>query len=241
LLRHFPPPRLDIDVRWTAVCFAHAGAGATPFAAWRRYLPDWIDLYALVAPGREELLQETALPSLEALVATALPAIAELPKRLVLIGHSYGAWIALETAHLLVTNGRPVDHLVILAAAPPGHAPLPRIDDDRDIEALLARLGADTSRLAHPAFRDMFFPALRADLAAQIAYRPQHRDRLRSPLTVLYGEEDASIAYEDAQAWCEWCSEDCFVGSVPGGHFFPRTSPASTIDMIVGRLSHAPP
>jgi pyochelin biosynthetic protein PchC len=239
-LRHFPPRDGDGDARWTALCFAHAGAGTTPFAPWRRSLPDWVDLFAFLAPGREERQAEPALRCVEALVADAMPDILGLASPLVLIGHSFGACLAFEVAHTLVACGRPPGHLVILGAAAPGHRSPPRIDDDRGIEETLMRLGADTSPLARPEVRAMILPSLRADFAAQIAYWPLPRDPLPVPVSVFYGQDDPSMTAEDAHAWKRACSEDCEVMAVRGGHFFPRECRDVVIAAVIRRLSPLP-
>lgn len=235
-LRHFVSPGADVTVRQSLVCFGHAGAGATPFARWRGHLPGWLDLYAYVPPGREERIGQPPLRSIADLVAEVKPDVAGLPGQLVLVGHSFGAWLAYELAHPLASQGGPPTHLVVLAAAPPGRMDLPDIRDDHDIETLWARLGADTSRLANPRLRELVFPALRADLAAQIAYRPPRPGRLTVPITVLYGDRDPSVTAAEATGWRALCAGECRTERVSGGHFFPRDSVQETVSVMVRAL-----
>jgi pyochelin biosynthesis protein PchC len=232
-LRCFPSSDIGNIKRWRMVCFPYAGGGATPFATWRRLLPDAVDLHAQVAPGREERAGEPPLRSVEALVADAMPGVDELMEPLVLVGHSFGAWLAFETAHLLVAADRPPAHVVLLAAGPPGRAALPCVTDDQDIEEIWAGLGADTARLSDRRFRSLAFPPLCADLVAQITYRPPQRAPLPAPVTVLYGTKDPSMNREDAAAWQPLCAGACRIVAVSGGHFFPQQNREVTVREIV--------
>jgi pyochelin biosynthetic protein PchC len=236
-LRRFPPRTPDVATRLTAVCFPAAGGGATTFATWRRQLPEWIDLHAYVAPGREERAGETPLRSVEELMADVLPAVRALPPPAAVVGHSFGAWLAYELTHQLVSEGHPPCHLVVLAAGAPGRVDPPCVDDDRDLEAFWIRLGADTTGLARPGFRAMVFPVLRADIAAQSVYRPRQRTPLPVSITVLHGDRDPSMTYEDATAWRALSARPCRVETVPGGHFFPSKSTAATVGVVVRALS----
>lgn len=217
------------------MCFPHAGAGATEFALWPRFLPDWLDLYAHVAPGREERAKESSLVSVEELVADVASEIDGLPEQLVLVGHSFGAMVAYEIAHLLVSSDRPPAHLIVLAASPPSRTPAPPRDDD-ELTSLWIRLGADPAPLARPQFRKLVFPILRADLAAHAAYQPPRRDPLPVPITVMYGETDPSVSAEDLAAWRSLCARRFDLVAMAGGHFFPRESAAATVHALVRAL-----
>ncbi|WP_410643356.1 thioesterase II family protein [Amycolatopsis sp. lyj-346] len=225
------------DKRTDLVCFAHAGAGSTQFALWPRQLPDGLILSAHVPPGREERAKDPMRVTVEELVAEVLPEIAVLAGPVVLVGHSFGAMLAYELAHVLVSVGRPPARLVVLAAAPPGRIPAPRLTGDDDLAALWVRLGADPAPLARPSFRKLVFPPLRADLTAHIAYRPPEREPLTLPLTVVIGESDPTVTREDALAWQPLATGGCDIVTVPGGHFFPRESVEATVSAVTDALS----
>ncbi|MET8625855.1 alpha/beta fold hydrolase [Kitasatospora sp. NPDC004669] len=239
-LRRFGPPTPGTgDARRAAlVCFPYAGGGATTFAPWRRQLPDWLDLYAHVAPGREERGREATLGSVDELVADVLPDILALPKPLVLLGHSFGAFLAHELTHRLTQEGRPPAHLVLLASGAPGLTALQPVGNDDEIEQLWRRLGANPAGLALPEFRERFFPALRADLGAHAAFRPPlRRPPLTVPVTVLYGDEDPVVTGDEAAKWRTLYAGPFDLAAMPGGHFFPQTLTATTIDTILHAIN----
>ncbi|UUU43326.1 thioesterase II family protein [Streptomyces sp. NBC_00162] len=243
-LRRFGPPSTGPTAhqdqgaasRATLVCFPSAGAGATGFAPWRRLLPEWLDLYGHVGPGREERSRETPLSSVEELVDDVLPDVLALPDPLVLVGHSFGAALAYELTHRLTLAGRPPMRLVVLAAVAPGATALEPPKNDHEIELLWNQLGANSAGLSRPGFREWLFPVLRADFTAQAAYRPARPSYITTPVTVMYGDEDQVVTAEEAAIWRTLCSGPFEVVPVPGGHFFPQAERAATTGALVRAL-----
>jgi surfactin synthase thioesterase subunit len=215
--------------RSALVCFPCAGGGATGFAPWRRLLPDWLDLYGHVGPGREERGREAPLSSVDELVDEVLPDVLALPVPLVLVGHSFGAALAYELTHRLTLAGRPPQRLVVMAAVAPGATTLEPPSGDHEIELLWKQLGANTAGLSRPGYREWLFPVLRADFTAQAAYRPPaRRSHITTPVTVMYGDEDPVVTAEEAAIWRTLCAGPFEVVPIPGGHFFPQTERAAT-------------
>jgi surfactin synthase thioesterase subunit len=232
-----PSPGAGEEARATLVCFPCAGGGATGFASWRRLLPDELDLYAHVGPGREERGREAPLSSVHELMDDVLPSVLALPDPLVLVGHSFGAVLACELTHRLTLAGRPPTRLVVLAAAAPGTTPAERPVDDHEIELVWKRLGADPAGLSRPGFREWLFPVLRADFTAQADYRPpSDHPYITTPVTVMYGDEDPVVTAEEAEIWRTHCAGPFEVVRIPGGHFFPQTARAATTGALVRAL-----
>ncbi|MEU9252699.1 alpha/beta fold hydrolase [Streptomyces sp. NPDC048270] len=225
--------------RATLVCFPSAGGGASGFAPWRRLLPEWLELYGHVGPGREERGREAPLSSVQELVDDVLPDVLALPDPLVLVGHSFGAALAYELTHRLTLAGRPPLRLVVLAAVAPGATALVPPTSDHEIELLWKQLGANTDGLSRPGFREWLFPVLRADFTAQAAYRPARPSEVTTPVTVLYGDEDPVVTAEEAAIWRTLCAGPFEVLPVPGGHFFPQAERAATADALVRVLERA--
>ncbi|WP_079034531.1 thioesterase II family protein [Streptomyces hirsutus] len=223
----------------TMVCFPCAGGGATGFALWRRLLPEHLALYGHVGPGREERGDQAPLSSVDELIADVLPDVLALPDPLVLVGHSFGAFLAYELTRRLTLAGRPPLRLVVLAAVAPGATAMEPPGDDHEIEVLWKRLGANTAGLSRPGFREWLFPVLRADFTAQAAYRPPDaRSHVTTPVTVMYGDEDPVVTADEAANWRALCSGPLDIVPMPGGHFFPQTARAETTGAIVRTLEN---
>ena len=100
--RWFRCDRPVVLPRVRLVAFPPAGAAASFFRPWTRFLPQGVELLGVQYPGREDRLLEPHPPDLHALadtIAAALGGRAGVP--LALFGHSLGAAIAYEVAHRL--------------------------------------------------------------------------------------------------------------------------------------------
>src|SRR5262245_12321516 len=76
-------------------CFPYAGGAAGVFASWSALLPEWIDVWALQMPGRENRLREPPLRSTTAIVEGVMSVpdcFDDLPYAL--FGYSLGAVVA---------------------------------------------------------------------------------------------------------------------------------------------------
>ena len=102
-------------------CFPFAGGDAQLFSSWQKYLPDYIDVVALQAPGRRERLLEEPIADLTQLVSEILDHIAPFTdKPFYFYGHSNGALVAFELARQLQLSGRNnLRHLFIAARKSP--------------------------------------------------------------------------------------------------------------------------
>ncbi|MBL1082709.1 thioesterase [Streptomyces actinomycinicus] len=226
--------------RVSLVCFPYAGGGSTAYTAWRRRLPEALTLHAHIPPGREERGREPSLGSVDELVDDVLPDVLAVPGPLVLVGHSFGAFLAHETAHRLAQAGRPPEHLFVLGAGAPGLTPLQPVGNDEEIERLWRLLGANPAGLERPEFRAGFFPALRADLRAHAAFLPPaDRPALTLPVTAVYGNEDPVATEQAVSTWRHLCSGPFRTVEIAGGHFFPQTRVPDTIDALVRDLDIA--
>jgi len=225
--------RTRTDPRASLICFPSAGAGASAYTSWRRFLPGDVDLLAVQLPGRDSRLGEDPLASCAEVAEQLTPRIAGYPaRRLVLYGHSLGALLAFEVARrlrdrlapgagpelaLLVVSGSRAPHLPSRLAWADGMA-------DDALVTELQRLGCDpTGALNDPEVARLFLPALRADLVMAEQYRYGGPGRpLEVPILALSGKADLICSPAEAEAWVEHTTAGFVHRLFPGGHFFIR-------------------
>ncbi len=213
------------------VCFPHAGAGASVYAAWNRELPATVDLCAVQPPGREQRMAEPFLTRMDELVAEATNALLPLLDRpCVFFGHSMGALVAFEVARELRRRGAriPVGLCVSAREAPqrqsrplvPWDLPDPEFIEqiDRRYNGLPAALKAEPELLA------LFLPILRADLRLLFSYTYQAEPPLDVPLLAFGGEQDPGVSLDALQAWREQTLGRFSAKFFPGDHFYHQAN-----------------
>ncbi|AEC21910.1 thioesterase [Pusillimonas sp. T7-7] len=197
----------------TFVFFPHAGA--TPLSVGRlaSLLPRAAGVIVAVLPRGSEL--DDGVPLLRVTDAaqgvaqgmiTLLDADAAGSTRLVLVGNSYGALLAYETAWRLVRAAVSIERLIVSGFRSPilplADTPLYRLPLAQLRSELSARFGVPPD--AGPAAvwgGELAEQALRADLQACDTYRHQHDESLPIPISVLHLTGDASVSLEDLKAW----------------------------------------
>jgi surfactin synthase thioesterase subunit len=234
-------PRPGAAVR--LICIPHAGAGATVFRPWSARLSPWIEMVAVRLPGREG--RHDAVP--DHLRDLAAKITGELSDQLrapyAVFGHSMGALIAFEMAHVARSRGlRPPLHLFVSGrSAPQLHRPS---EPSRDHS--LPRLAAELRRregtpelvLREPALVAAYGRILVDDLALCASYECAERDRLSVPLSVLAGADDPETSAASLRAWRDQTSGPCRFHTFPGGHFFPATARPAVLAAIQADLGN---
>jgi len=217
----------------TLVCLPFAGAGASFFHPWQTIAGDAVRVLPLQLPGRERLID--AEPHRDVHLATD-DLLAQLRERaddprIVLFGHSLGAVLAYELAHRLVHEpGVELVRLFASGSPEPGSGREQRatgLSDDEFLARVSEFAGYTHEALEDPEMREMILPTLRADVEMHENYAPSTSDPLPAPITVIRGEDDELVSYEDAAAWSKVSGLDFDHVEVPGGHMYlADTAPA---------------
>lgn len=224
------------------LCFPFAGAGPSAFALWAYWLPSSVELWVVQLPGREARLRElplTDLGSISEEVAWSVEPLFDRP--VAFFGHSMGALTAFETAKRLRTLGvTPAALFLSGKGSPNGPDPLEGIDqlpDDEFITAIDGRYGGVPALLKDDAeFREIYLPALRADIAAVSRYRPTDALPFECPLHVLGGMSDQTASRDSLEGWSSETVGRFKVHMFPGGHFFVQTARAAILDLLASEL-----
>ncbi len=209
------------------------------YAGWQRELPATVEVVPIHLPGRDGRLREPCFrrldPLLDALQQALTPHL-DLPYAF--YGHSMGGWVAYYLTQRFAWSGdRLPSHLFLGASRaphltfrqPPIHA-LPR---DRFIEQVSLRYGQfPAALLAHSDLMDLLVPIIQADmeLFETVEYRPA--DPLPIPISAFAGADDSGVSVADVAAWKEHTQSRFSFETLPGDHFFLKTSSAALLSRL---------
>ena len=102
----FPPLRPDGRSLVRLFCLPWAGGGASAYRAWKRAMPEAIEVCPVQLPGREDRVSEPPFRRVEPCIAALTAAIVpRLDRPYALFGHSMGAILAFELVHALRRRG----------------------------------------------------------------------------------------------------------------------------------------
>lgn len=213
------------------VSFPHAGGSEHDYAGWDESLPRWLEVHSIAYPGRGSRPGEPFYESMEAAAVECHAAIRTIADRpLFLVGHSFGALMAVEVAMRLTTDGMSPLRLFV-SSMPPPHlvtawkVSLTAMPDAQLLTALARRgwLSAATAENGGTALVGYALPSLRADLRLLEMYE-RHSATVLVPITAIAGELDASVSLAELKEWAQWSAGEFEVETVHGGgHFFIET------------------
>jgi len=221
------PNELAADARLRVFAFPYAGGGAAPYFRWRAAMPSGIDLVPLQLRGREARIGELAIRDMRALVADVVEAIAPLVDRsYALLGHSMGAWIALEVARELRRGGVTLPRVLVAAASPAPQRSrscdsLHQLPDSEFISEMTRRFdGIPSAVRANQELLQLLLPTMRADMQLLETYQYADEPPLATDLIALGGADDRAVSATALNDWRQQAS-GTFTGRLwPGEHFF---------------------
>lgn len=232
------------SARVVVVCFPAAGGSAGAFRPLAQQLAQGLSVYGVQYPGRQDRLDD---PPIEDLAELAEQVTADLlgwgaVPRLALFGHSMGATVAFEVARRLQRKGRDPVRLFVSGRIAPdaSYSGGLHTGPDADLIADLERLASDPASVAalrsDPELAELVLPPLRADYRAVETYVFESGERLRCPVSVLFGDADPTVTTEQAQGWRAHTNAEFDVTTFPGGHFYFDTRVGEVARHVSARL-----
>lgn len=219
-------------------CLPYAGGNARIFQSWPEYLPDFVEVVAIEPPGRGRRIHEPAFNSMNDLVQELANALNyQIDKPYLIIGHSMGSRIALNTLYELRNFGCPPPiHFIASGSAPP-HAlgrrkRIHTLPDEEFIMELQSYNGIRKEVIANRELMGIYLPLLRADFAVATEECLLDRAPLNCNATVFAGINDAYVSNEDCFAWQNYFSRPIEVSTFEGGHFFIDSARKDVINKI---------
>jgi surfactin synthase thioesterase subunit len=234
------------SVRATLACVPFAGGGAGFFRAWQKLESAALRIVPVQLPGREELFMQEPLTSVtEAAryLAAETRNLAGSDAPLALFGHSLGAILAFETAHVLVGQGSVDLRHVFVSGSPGPWSPRTRLATGLDDQAFLARV-AEFAGYRHEALddeemRELLLPLLRADVAMHESYDSAVGRPLPVPVTALRGAADALVTAAETEQWQQATTAQFATVELPGGHMYLVDDASAVLDVVGAALSAA--
>jgi medium-chain acyl-[acyl-carrier-protein] hydrolase len=218
-------------------CIPYAGGSASIYRQFAAASPAWLQVIPVELPGRGRLVKEPLASSLVELagqIARAIQEVSDLPYAI--FGHSLGALLAYQvTAALAASEGPQPQKLFLAGVTPPflgkERPPLADMDESTLLQYLRAFEGTPEAILNDPSIRDFLLPILRSDFRLVETYRVQEPLRLKTSLTVLWGDADQATPDSDMRQWERAAAGEFFSRTYPGGHFF-LNSPEVMTDIV---------
>ncbi|MFF5256995.1 thioesterase II family protein [Streptomyces leeuwenhoekii] len=148
-----------------------------------------------------------------------------------LVGHSFGAYVAYAAAARLAEQDHAVAGLVALGATAPH---LVTVDEAalRGLPETAAYLESIDPRLlpdgGSDGWREVVVEAARGDLLLLKEFTAAPHRKVGCPVAVAYGASDPLVTGAGAAAWAEATGGDCTWRVFPGGHGDLLSSPETT-------------
>jgi medium-chain acyl-[acyl-carrier-protein] hydrolase len=224
-------------------CFPYAGGGASIYRNWQESFPPSIEVCPVQLPGREARLSEPPFTDIATLVEAAAQALRPLfDKPFAFFGHSMGALIGHELAHLLRRDKAVAPaHLFVSGRRAPRFTSREAITyslpDGEFIDELRRLNGTPKQVLEHSELMSFMGPLLRADFEVCGTYSYSHKQLLECPITAFGGISDNELPREMIEAWREYTSGPFSMRMLPGDHFFLHTARAEITQTIVRDLT----
>jgi surfactin synthase thioesterase subunit len=231
--------------KFNLLLLPYAGAGGQIYRDWRAALPSWINPILVDLPGHGRRYSEQALchwtSLIDILSGEILP---HLDRPFGIFGHSMGALVALELAHVVRWRyQKTLSWFCASGCVAPSRrtSELKWLDCSgaEIIEELRELGGTSPDVLDNRELLELMVPVLRADFHLCGSYLPPQRPPLPSTFLVRGGTDDElSHPLSNLSDWSDETSAAFRLEMIDGGHFFVDTNRDSVIRVVVDDLTN---
>ncbi|WP_432402989.1 thioesterase II family protein [Wukongibacter sp. M2B1] len=207
-------------------CLPYAGASASYYVKWQRYISDWIEICPIQLPGREARQDEEFITNMSQLISEIIEDIKPfLDSPFAIFGHSLGGIIGFELASALIhKHGINPIHLFVSGSIPPRLAAdreaIHNLPDEEFKEKLSKYNGTNLTVLDSYEFDKYFMPILRNDFKLFEDYRYSSNEELRCPIKAYVGKVDLLVTEKQTRLWNEYTLSDFDYEVLEGDHFY---------------------
>ncbi|MBF0622399.1 MAG: thioesterase [Magnetococcales bacterium] len=219
-----------------------AGGSAYSYSPLKNHFGSDINFVPLELPGRGRRMAEPLLYDLESLADDLWRQVkCHNSGPSAIFGHSMGAYLAYLLACRMTDNSFPGSIHLFLSGQKPPHEhkngtrhQLPKTAFINEINQLG---GLPPGFLDHAELVDLFEPVLRADYTSVEVHHFHNHAPLKTPVTVLCGDQDSHVTPEQAKGWQNTTCDQFQVAQFNGGHFFLFEQP-ERIGHLIQRVLH---
>lgn len=224
----------------TVTLFPHAGGMAHQYAPLSGRLREMCGRYGVEldihvvdyrAGGRARDVQQIACEC-----AQDLPAA---PGRVLLVGHSLGAFVAYETALLAARTSTAYSLVVSGQVAPRLHRNgRIHLAPDETLVRELVRVDARNREIfADAQLRSAFLPLIRDDYRLVETYTPTRSATLLERIVAVRGDQDAELSTDAMIPWRDHARQWCGPVIVPGSHMHHLDPQGQLAEILTGEVT----
>ncbi|BBM86750.1 type I polyketide synthase [Candidatus Uabimicrobium amorphum] len=208
-------------------CFPYAGGGASLFRTFHETMPEGVEVVPIQYPGRENLIKEPLLKSVDKLVAEIYPDVKEmLDVPCVFLGYSLGALVAFEMVRKLRRENDTLPQELIVAAHRSPHLPdstvqIHSLPDKEMVDVLRKTITDVPDQLwENEEMLKAYLPMIRADVTVSETYHYVDEEPLGCKILACGGTHDDHVSEEEILAWQKQTSAEFVHKMIEGTHFF---------------------
>ena len=214
-------------------CIPYSGSSASVYLAWKKDLPEYIELVPIELLGHGARIKEQLYKNVEEAVEDVTKSIASHLSKdepYAILGHSMGSALAYEAYYKLKELGY----------QEPGTTEFYKKSEEEFLKVVYMYGGTTKAIMDNPELKKLFLPILRADfMIAETYYSHGKSKKLQCDITVTNGREDRSIAAADMTKWDEITDKKCNHKLLPGDHFFLIQNMKMMINVVDEALSQS--
>lgn len=210
------------------ICFPHAGGNASSYTAIEKYFTGKIEFITYEYDGhgrkRNQEQYKDFKSAVRKIVDDMVSEILDGHESYCLLGHSMGAYIALEVSYQLQQiYDYPPKLIYISGQSSPINIKNKYVeaDNDRFMEYIVSLGGIDSRIAQDTESLTYLLEPTRNDLRLLTTYHPSIKNvKLKSDLYVMYGKQDVEIDVSELKLWKDVTCGNIEIKEFEGGHFY---------------------
>lgn len=215
------------------------------FRTWSEGVSDDIELVSVVLPGRGSRISEPPYDAWEPLLSDAFTVLSPyLSEPHAFYGHSFGGRLAYELAQMATTEHEGLTHHLFISGcrcpgSPQSRPYLHQLPEQDFLAALRGTYGVPRELVDDEMMMKRMLPALRSDIKLAELWDDWNAERLRVPITAIYGHDDSIDNWVSMRDWFAYTEAGFELIEIPGGHFLTDTNSRRLLQIINSRLRAA--